>query len=268
MEGREGAVFEGIEQTPVEIGDTTVPLPAFFPDNTALVAIFPARLGRLRRLLPDRRLRPARLAPGVGTVVLAFYEYRDSPVGDYRELGVLIPLADGLNAPGLALLETQRTGLSSSYLHWLPVSEESATSGGPIWGFPNALAEICWRQDAGSQTWTVADDDGPALTLRARQIPTEGTEEQTSIMHTWSAGQPQSFEVRAVALQAGMSAKFGAAKVELEHRHPRGRELADLLLSHKSLALVSMPRVQQVLFPPDRLTATLLRHLGLLAPAP
>src|SRR5262249_51746022 len=101
------------------------------------------------------------------------------------------------------------------------------------------------------------------LTLHAQRIATEGTEEQTSIMHTWADGQAQSFEVRAVALKAGMSARPGAATIDLRHAHPRGRELADVLLSRRSLALVSMPRVQQVLFPPDRMTPAVLRRLGL-----
>ena len=41
-------------------------IPTFYYDGSGIGAVFPARLAALRRLMPDRRFTPARLAPGLG----------------------------------------------------------------------------------------------------------------------------------------------------------------------------------------------------------
>ena len=56
--------------------------------------MFPARLAALRRLMPDPRFTPARLAPGLGAVGLLCFKYRDSDIGPYSEVSISVALND------------------------------------------------------------------------------------------------------------------------------------------------------------------------------
>ena len=93
--------FEGVRQVDAQIAGQPAKLPAFYYDGAEMTALFPARHGELRRLLPDPRLVPARLAPGLGVVAVSCLEYRDSDVGPYNELAVAIPLNEPFFRPNL-----------------------------------------------------------------------------------------------------------------------------------------------------------------------
>ena len=84
-------------------------LPVFIYDAVITVASFPARLGALRPLMPDHRVSPARLAPGLGVVSVACVEYRDTEVGPFDEVAISVSLNEPwfrANLPGRALFES------------------------------------------------------------------------------------------------------------------------------------------------------------------
>jgi len=99
-------LFDGIAQLDLEYDGHRGRLPLFFRDMAMTTAVFAARASALRRLLPDARFVPARLAPGVGLVAVAGVEYRDSDVGAYREVLVAIPIQErpGPQLPARSLL--------------------------------------------------------------------------------------------------------------------------------------------------------------------
>ncbi|HQP30149.1 MAG TPA: hypothetical protein PLB81_02400 [Deltaproteobacteria bacterium] len=73
--------FAGIPQVDVWAAGRKVKLPIFYRDARAHLAIFPAGLRALKRLLPDPRFTPAQFLPGIGAVALASFEYYDTDVG-------------------------------------------------------------------------------------------------------------------------------------------------------------------------------------------
>jgi Acetoacetate decarboxylase (ADC) len=211
--------------------------PLRFADAGAFMGVFPARLRALHAMAPDPSVRPARIAPGVGLLAVVAYRYRESPVGPYDEVGILIPLSR-----------------SDLQVHWLPVDREAAMEGSDVWAFPTGLADITLEElGDGGQTCRLGDADGLVLELHCGAIRTrERRRESRSFMHAWHDGRDQVSEVRVTALEQGWSVRPGAARLVLGDRHPRARELAGALLGTRSLAASSMPRSQSLLFEPGQ----------------
>src|ERR1039457_6403882 len=63
---RRSPFFDGVTQSEVTIAGQPAKVPIFYYDGTATQAVFAARLGALRRLMPDPRFSPARLARVLG----------------------------------------------------------------------------------------------------------------------------------------------------------------------------------------------------------
>lgn len=146
------------------------------------------------------------------------------------------------------------TGRSHWYVHWLPVDREYATKGGSIWGVESAVADIDLDEhERGSTTWRLADPDGAVLELHCDRVRTKARKQKvlTSVMHTWLDGAPQEFEVRLNALEDG--SRVRGSRLVVNEEHPRGRELARLLLSRTAIATSVMPRSETILFAPERL---------------
>lgn len=109
---------------------------------------FLARADRLRERLP-RGCVPFRIAPGVGTVVLAGVDYRDvGGFNPYEEFAVIVPcLRGGRDLPLVGAL----TGEVGGYVDFLPVTTEASVAlGREIWAYPKVLAEVRFaRRDRG-----------------------------------------------------------------------------------------------------------------------
>jgi hypothetical protein len=254
------AFLEGIEQTPTRVGDRVLDTPILYRDAGAWMGLFPARMGELRRLLPSRALKPARLAPGVGLVGVVGYDYRVTPVGPYLEVGVLIPLARGLNVPLKALVAAQLGGRSHVYVQWLPVDRAEATGGEEIWGMDSVVADITRPAEG---MFTLADDRGPILELHYDpKIKTRPRKDKVmdSTLYTWLDGAEQSFDVRLNVLEEGASARFGSSWLTLHEDHPRARALARVLLSRRAIATSVVPCSESILYLPERVPPGILVH--------
>lgn len=251
--------FEGVRQTPVRFDGQDVLFPNFVRDAGAMNAVFPARLSALRELLPDRRLVPARLAPGVGVVSVTAFEYRQSSIGPYNELAVAIMLrAPGArwNLPGVALASQHARGQYHAFIHRLPVTTEIARSTGELMGFPKLVGPIEFDHERHSCRF--AEGDEHVLTLHGSEIATRRSGEFQNFVQVWMDGQPQPVELRVNALRYGDSVRPGAARLELSESHPLATELAALLLSRRSLAYRWIPSLEAIEFDPERVNLTLI----------
>lgn len=148
-------------QVPIVVRPTSegpVELPIRYWDVTAVVALFAAPRAGAEALLADAGLEPGMpLGAGHVGVAMAFYEYRDTSVGTYNEVGTSIfavrrgerarlGAADMLRAPH------RRT--VGAYVVDLPVTTAAANAAGrEIWGYPKFVTEI-------------------PLTLRGRELDT------------------------------------------------------------------------------------------------
>lgn len=263
--------FDGIRQVDAEIAGRPAKVPTFYYEAAELTALFPARLRELRRLMPDRRLEPALLAPGLGVVAISCLEYRDTDLGPYNEVAVAIPTNEPsfrLNFPARALWQAERRGQMHSFILHLPVTTEIALRGGiDLFNFPKFLATIDFDDVGGDRRCRLAAGQKPILTLTGHRLAASRRERLQHFCHLWMDGQPQQAEFAVQRLQVGTSYRPGAAVLQLGEDHPVARELDRLLVSRRSLRFEYAPRVEAILYGPEHLTPSLLRRLiGTVAP--
>jgi len=247
----------------IDLGSTSTVLPIDYQEGRSVFALFPAHLGRLKALMPTPAYVPARIAPGVGVVAVAAYEYRETSLGAYNELGIAVPLAEGGNLPGQALISALRTGRSPLYVHRLPVTTDLARDAGKIpYGFPKWTAPIEFADGPGTLTVTLFDAGRPVLEL-GTELP-GGPARQAVLdveVRLWDDDLPQSclFRVQARELTQAMGRAGAAVRL---HQHPIARELGSLLLSRKAFALQHMASFGGQIFAPDRLSEQVAYRLG------
>jgi hypothetical protein len=262
--GRGSPFFEGVEQVDTSIAGLPAKLPIFYYDGTAQTAVFPARLGKLRRLLPDPRMVPARLAPGLGAVAVTCFEYRDTDIGPYNELAIAIVLHEphfSLNLPGRALVQGLRRGQLHAFVHHLPVTTEVARAGGvDFYNYPKFVASIEFEEAGGTRSCELAEGEEQILKLSGESIPTPDAIDLQVFSHLWMDRQPQSSEFRLSAAAAGRTLRPGAARLELGAAHPIARELAGLLVSRRALYYELLRRFEGILYGPEHLSLTLIKR--------
>jgi hypothetical protein len=261
---RQSAFFEGISQVDATLAGEEAKLPIFYYDGTAQTAVFPARLGALRRLLPDPRFVPARLAPGLGAVGVSCFEYRDTDIGPYNELAISVILKDpriGANLPGRALLTGLRDKQLHAWVHHLPVTTEIARAGGvELYNYPKFVGSIDFDERASRRTCRLGEGDERILTLEGPLLETSRSGEVQLFSHLWMDRQPQSSEFKLNVLAGGLSLRPGAARLELGERHPIARELASVLVSRHSFYYELMTPFEGILYGPEHLSLQLIQR--------
>lgn len=259
--------FDGVAQVEVDAKVAGHPgkLPVFYYDTSMMLALFPARYRALRDLLPDPRFVPALLAPGLGVIAVACLEHRDSDIGPYGEVGISVPLSHPsfrLNLPGRALWHGSRHGQIHSFMLHLPVTTEVARKGGvDFYNFPKFLASIEFDDEVDRRSCRLAEGGEQILRLRGERLPANSHAERQFFFHLWMDRQPQQTEFKVNQVELGRSFRRGAATLELGGRHPIARELDRVLVSRRSLQYDYIPRLEAILYGPDRLTMPLLRRL-------
>jgi hypothetical protein len=264
---RQSGFFEGVQQIDMQFGDGgefAARVPIFYYDGTAQTAVFPARLGALRKLLPDPRFVPARLAPGLGAVALTCFEYRDTDIGPYNELSVAIVLNHppfASNLPGRALLAGLRSGQLHAWIHHLPVTTEIARLGGvELYNYPKFIGSIDFEEGAGRRTCRLGEGEEHIFTVDGPLIETPDAYQLQAFSHLWMDRQPQESEFKLNILAGGHSRRFGAAQLKLGERHPIARELAGVLVSRRSIHYELMTRFEGILYGPEHLSLQFLHH--------
>lgn len=256
--------FDGVSRVELVVGGQPAEVPVFYHDTSAMTALFPARLGVLRRLMPDRRFAPALLAPGVGAVEITCLEHRDTGIGPYNEVAVCVPLNEPWfrpNVPGRALVDGLRRGQAHMYVLHLPVTTEIARRGGiELYNFPKFLAVIDVEEEDDRRVCRLAEGKEEILRFGGPRLSGRTGGEVQYFLGSWMDRQPQWAEFKLNRLEAAATLRPGAASVELGTRHPIARELDRLLLSRRSLVFEHVPRLEAILYGPEHLTTALVVH--------
>lgn len=253
-------LFEGIAQSPVDIRGQACLSPAFYRDLGLMMAVMTCDLKVARALLPSPRLKPLALLPGVGLVGINCFEYRDTDLGPYNEVGVSVAVqVDGTSTPGW--LSAARSNLSRRYHGFvasLPVNTQIAVHGGlDFFNYPKYLARIGFATSADRWACTLRDpaDDQQICSFDGARL---------ADVHSQRAAAPRRAEffsypvmegrlLRArfvLDMQAHASTYFGSAFRVHPTRHPRCAALA-ALAPGRLLYYLHAPRCQGILFPPD-----------------
>ncbi len=255
-------LFLGIDQVESVVEGHIMKLPMFFRDTALFSALFPAKISSLKRLLPDNRLRPARLMPGVGVISIVALQHKRTDIPDYNEvnIGIVLNNPDFVAVPGYNFLQQMLQRHSCSYVLHSPTSTDIACLGGVKgYGLAKFLSIIDFSETAEQIFCEVKEHGQQILTLSGRKIDTPYSRVMHAMQYSYQNGQPQLFEVKSVALESGMT--FGPKEVELRlgDTHSIARELDDALISNRAILYLYAPRVQMVLFGPELLHPYLMK---------
>ena len=144
--------FFDVPKTTRTLSDgSTMELPILYIDSSNLAAWFQADLHLAQSLLPA----PLTAIPsesGRAMVYVGVYEYRETSIGAYNEVGVGIQCIHPDNpAPGMYVID-------------LPVTTEIARLGGvEIFGYPKFVADIPVRFEGSQVSCEVVDEDGKRI---------------------------------------------------------------------------------------------------------
>ena len=261
--------FDDVSQVEGAIGDGVGRLPVFYYDGAAIAAFFPAKLRALQRLMPDPRMRPARVLPGVGLVTIFCFEYRDTDIAPYNELAISVALNEPWflpNVPGRALIGSLRHRQLHGWVHHLPVTTEIARAGGvDFYNYPKFIGGIEFTDTHDARVCTLSEGRELILSLAGRRIPTPRRERLQLFSHLWMDRQPQSSEFKINALELGISMRADAATLTLGDRHPIARELASLLITRRPVQYAYVPRFEAILYGPEHLTPSLIQRLDVMS---
>jgi len=139
------AFFEGVPRAPMATSRGECELPILYRDASQFGVFFPVDLARAREVVGhDKSVEPW---PILGRAFAAIYvwEYRDSTVGAYSELGLGVQCRRRGTQPSLVTLGRDM-GAQDDQGIWvvaLPVTTEAAHSAGvELWGYPKYVTPI------------------------------------------------------------------------------------------------------------------------------
>jgi len=251
---RDHPFFKDTPRKTLDMAGQPMEFPVFYYDVRFVTAIFTAKTSALKKLLPHPRFKPIQIWPGTGMLGIAAFEYHDTSVGPYNEVGIAIPIKfpSRFVVPGLSALKMMRKNLFPVYIHHLPVTTEIAFKFGiHFYNYPEFLADITFQDRDESLEVTLKEKDDLILKLLAKKLPLKrsaGFE-----FHTYSIKD----NVVMHTLIEGWAPKFGAVRMgsvaELElGEHGISKELAELNLSKTARSGLYGEGVMTKLHDPDQ----------------
>lgn len=235
------------------LGD--VALPVLYRDASAVFAFFRVDpLAAAQVIAAGAPLAPARFAGGTALAALAAYDYRDTTIGPYREVGLAIAvIPKEVRAPTLPLLHLLREPAHHD-VGWhvvdLPVTTAVADVGGrELYGFPKFVTElgVTLRGDEVHVVVGAPVGEAPILTLEGHAGPGVPLGAMDLVLYTVRGGELLRTVVEAkgrmhTGLGRGLALRAGGAV------HPMTQRLAALGLDGaRPFAAQVCPRFQAVL---------------------
>jgi hypothetical protein len=152
-------------QTTVATTEGPVALPILYYDDSQCMGLFLVDHAAAQAMVSDRGLEAVRVAGGKALAGVAFYEYRETSIGVYNEVGVaiaVVPAATPAPAlPLLSMLGSLDKGRVGFFIVDLPVTTAAACAAGrEIWGYPKFVTPIQFSLEGARFSGAVADPAG------------------------------------------------------------------------------------------------------------
>jgi hypothetical protein len=222
--------FEGIRQATVKIGPYDTRFPIFYRDLTYLSIFLLAPLGKIRNLLPSKRMHPFRLTPWHSIFTITVSEYRDTDIGPYNQISIGIPIILDKMSPVLTGILRNPPEVPMIYTLSLPVTTEiSRDIGLEMANYPEFLADI--RFESGNQ-WIncQAEAEGKTLLqLSCRKIHLRPSPRERVYPMTLRQNCLLRSELAFCECETGRSKKQSDVRLEFGN-HPIGLQLKELSL--------------------------------------
>lgn len=158
--------FDVDRQTyPTRVGP--VELPILYYNTAAVFASFLVDEDKAQAVLPPE-LQAVTLRPGKGLVTVAFFEYVDSSVGPYNEMGIAVagqPVKSKFR--DTAAWHWGKSMLPGMYVADLPVTTAAAHAAGhDCWGYPKIIVPIDFQLRDKDLDCAVRSEDGRDVLCR------------------------------------------------------------------------------------------------------
>lgn len=256
-----GDFFSGLEQVDYYVEDTKNSIPVFYRNSRCFAGTFPASLLKLKKLLPDKRLVPAQVLPGVGAIQLMAGEYPDADVGPHNEflIGILLNSPYFLQIPGYNLMRQSLQMYYHIYAHHIPVTSDTLARTDIKLGWNSFLASIDFT-DSGELVACELKEEGELICrLQGRKVPARSRGIMKTFLYTVYNQQPIFSEVVSNMQQYSLSFKPSNMELSLSTSHPIANELSQLLISTKPLNYLYMPNFQSVFYFSEPIRLNFLR---------
>jgi len=242
----------GVERVEASVGDLRFELPLLIKEARIVSAVFPASARKLRAFMPDERLLPAQILPGMGLVQLTAYEYTDTDIGPFNEFSVVIPLyIPGFpRLPFLNLNKARTTREVHNFLLHRAATSETAVrilAGHHRW--PEFLASIEFSEDDDWLTCEWREGDDLICRLRGRKLPARRMGMVKVFVYTPDYPHPQRADIN--PLESVTTRGADGARLELGQSHPVAVELAGMLSSARARMYTYGPRWQLAAYGPQ-----------------
>lgn len=166
--------FFQVPRTRVKTSEGMVELPIMYYDTSALNAFFLVDKKRVASVLEGTGLSPALTVGGLALVALACFEYRDTSVGVYNEVGLTVAvtktgetLALGGWQDLLTTLRQPEERRVAFHILDLPVTTAAANAAGrEIWGYPKFVTAIPFKLQAREFDCRVMQPDGSGTIMQ------------------------------------------------------------------------------------------------------
>lgn len=163
--------WQGPADPDVAVDGRHVALPIRYWRTDCFMGVFPADEDAVRDMLPSHRLHPVRLPGHRAAVAVVAYNYLETSIGPYGEIGVSPLCTLDRPAPPLlpALLQGRWPGFGGFVAH-LPVTTAVARDAGrAVWGYPKFVADMDFDLAPEGQAVSLAEGGRYVLRLEVRR---------------------------------------------------------------------------------------------------
>lgn len=163
--------WSGPSRTGVDVGGAEIELPIRYYRTDVFLGIFRADLDAARAILPSSRLHPVRVTAKSAAVGIVAFNYIETGVGPYGEIGVVVLCTLDRPAPAvLPLLAESRWPGFGAFVAHLPVTTRIALQAGrTIWGYPKFVADMAFDLSPERQSVELREGGRDVLSLTVRR---------------------------------------------------------------------------------------------------
>lgn len=257
--------FDRVEQVELELVGKKWKLPIFYRAARMFTLVLPANYFALRGMLPDVRLRPAQMIPGVGAIHLTAFEYHDTDVGPYNEfaIGIIVNNPNLMAAPSYNILRQLAQNQFYTYIHHLPVTTELALRAGiDFYNYPKLICSIDFGDEGEWVTCDLAEGGERICRIRGRKLAAGRSGTMKFFCQLYDEDQPQQAEMKINAPRFSLALGPGNAALEIGGSHPFAVELKKALLTTTPGLYMYLPDLQAILYGPEHLSFTTVANLA------
>lgn len=155
----------------IDVGHDLVDIPIRYYRTDAFLGLFSADLDAVRDLLPSSRLQPVRLKKGRAAIGIMSYNYIETGVGPYGEIGIAAMCTlDRAAPPVLPLLREAADPSFGAFVLHLPVTSRIARDAGrTVWGYPKFTADMAFDFRPETQQVTLVEGGAEILQVAVRR---------------------------------------------------------------------------------------------------